>query len=61
VPVEDVAHGGSPLLAEAITRLRAGRVIREATASKPARNPNETGTSLICRCCTRLDFVAAIR
>src|SRR5262249_58466052 len=30
VPVEDVAHAGSPLLAEAITRLRAGRVIREA-------------------------------
>src|SRR5439155_393481 len=30
VPVEDIAHAGSPLLAEAITRLRAGRVIREA-------------------------------
>src|SRR5215471_2327721 len=30
VPLEDVAHAGSPLLAEAITRLRAGRVICEA-------------------------------
>src|SRR5262252_8585727 len=30
VPVEDIAHAGSPLLAEAITRLRAGRVICEA-------------------------------
>jgi DNA helicase II / ATP-dependent DNA helicase PcrA len=30
VPVEDIAHAGSPLLAEAITRLRAGKVICEA-------------------------------
>jgi len=30
VPVEDIARTGSPLLAEAITRLRAGRVICEA-------------------------------
>ncbi len=30
VPVEDIAHGSSPLLAEAITRLRTGKVIREA-------------------------------
>lgn len=30
VPVEDVARAGSSLLAEAITRLRAGRVIRDA-------------------------------
>src|SRR5262249_43248695 len=30
VPVEDIAHAGSPLLAEAITRLRAGRGICEA-------------------------------
>jgi DNA helicase-2/ATP-dependent DNA helicase PcrA len=30
VPVEDIARAGSPLLAEAITRLRAGKVIREA-------------------------------
>ena len=30
VPVEDIARGGSPVLAEAITRLRAGKVIREA-------------------------------
>src|SRR5262245_32713363 len=30
VPVEDIAHAGSPLLAEAIARLRAGNVIREA-------------------------------
>jgi ATP-dependent DNA helicase UvrD/PcrA len=30
MPVEDIARGGSPLLAEAITRLRAGQVIREA-------------------------------
>jgi DNA helicase II / ATP-dependent DNA helicase PcrA len=29
VPVEDIAHAGSSLLAEAITRLRAGQVIRE--------------------------------
>jgi DNA helicase-2/ATP-dependent DNA helicase PcrA len=29
VPVEDIAHAGSALLAEAITRLRAGRVIRD--------------------------------
>ncbi len=29
VPIEDIAHAGSPLLAEAITRLRAGRVIRQ--------------------------------
>jgi ATP-dependent DNA helicase UvrD/PcrA len=29
VPVEDIARAGSPLLAEAITRLRAGQVIRE--------------------------------
>ena len=30
VPVEDIARAGSPVLAEAITRLRAGTVIREA-------------------------------
>ena len=30
VPIEDIAHAGSPLLAEAITRLRAGHVIRQA-------------------------------
>ena len=30
VPVEDIARAGSPLLAEAITRLRAGQVICEA-------------------------------
>ena len=30
VPVEDIARASSPLLAEAITRLRAGKVIREA-------------------------------
>jgi DNA helicase II / ATP-dependent DNA helicase PcrA len=30
MPVEDIARGGSPLLAEAITRLRAGQVICEA-------------------------------
>ena len=30
VPVEDIARNASPLLAEAITRLRAGQVIREA-------------------------------
>ncbi|HWB30297.1 MAG TPA: UvrD-helicase domain-containing protein [Vicinamibacterales bacterium] len=30
VPVEDIARSSSPLLAEAVTRLRAGRVIREA-------------------------------
>jgi DNA helicase II / ATP-dependent DNA helicase PcrA len=29
MPVEDIARAGSPLLAEAITRLRAGNVIRE--------------------------------
>src|SRR5262245_38006021 len=29
VPVEDIAHAGSPLLAEAIARLRAGNVIRD--------------------------------
>ena len=29
VPVEDIAHAGSSLLAEAITRLRAGQVIRD--------------------------------
>jgi uncharacterized protein (TIGR00375 family) len=29
VPLEDIARAGSPLLAEAIARLRAGRVIRE--------------------------------
>ncbi len=29
VPVEDIAHAGSTLLAEAITRLRAGQVIRD--------------------------------
>ena len=29
VPVEDIARAGSPLLAEAITRLRAGNVIRD--------------------------------
>ena len=29
VPAEDIAHAGSPLLAEAITRLRAGEVIRD--------------------------------
>ena len=29
VPVEDIAHAGSPLLAEAITRLRTGTVIRD--------------------------------
>src|SRR5262249_17669500 len=30
LPIEDIAHAGSTLLAEAITRLRAGQVIREA-------------------------------
>ncbi len=30
VPVEDIARNASPLLAEAITRLRAGQVIRES-------------------------------
>src|SRR5262245_35797447 len=30
VPVEDIAHAGSELLAEAIARLRAGKVIRDA-------------------------------
>ena len=30
IPVEDIARNASPLLAEAITRLRAGQVIREA-------------------------------
>ncbi|MGA7489140.1 MAG: endonuclease Q family protein, partial [Xanthobacteraceae bacterium] len=30
VPVEDIARASSPLLAEAITRLRAGQVIRDA-------------------------------
>jgi DNA helicase-2/ATP-dependent DNA helicase PcrA len=30
VPAEDIAHAGSPLLAEAITRLRKGQVFREA-------------------------------
>jgi uncharacterized protein (TIGR00375 family) len=30
VPVEDISRSSSPLLAEAVTRLRAGRVIREA-------------------------------
>ncbi|MGZ3328290.1 MAG: UvrD-helicase domain-containing protein [Xanthobacteraceae bacterium] len=30
VPVEDIAHAGSSLLAEAITRLRSGHVIRDA-------------------------------
>jgi hypothetical protein len=30
VPVEDIARSSSPLLAEAVTRLRAGRVIRDA-------------------------------
>ena len=30
VPVEDIARAGSSLLAEAITRLRAGQVIRDA-------------------------------
>ena len=30
VPIEDISHAGSPLLAEAVTRLRAGKVIREA-------------------------------
>src|SRR5262249_8901233 len=30
VPVEDIAHAGSSLLAEAVTRLRSGQVIREA-------------------------------
>src|SRR5262249_56528747 len=29
MPVEDIARGGSPVLAEAITRLRAGQVICE--------------------------------
>lgn len=29
VPVEDIAAADTPVLAEAITRLRAGRVIRE--------------------------------
>ena len=30
VPVDDIAHAGSSLLAEAVTRLRSGQVIREA-------------------------------
>jgi len=30
VPVEDIAHAGSSILAEAITRLRTGQVIRDA-------------------------------
>ncbi len=30
VPVEDIAHAGSPLLADAVTRLRAGNVFRQA-------------------------------
>ncbi|MCC6775407.1 MAG: UvrD-helicase domain-containing protein [Hyphomicrobiales bacterium] len=30
VPVEDIAHAGSPMLADAVARLRAGDVIREA-------------------------------
>ena len=30
MPVEDIARAGSALLAEAITRLRAGKVIRDA-------------------------------
>jgi superfamily I DNA/RNA helicase len=30
VPVEDISRSSSPLLAEAVTRLRAGRVIRDA-------------------------------
>ena len=30
VPVEDIAHAGSAILAEAITRLRTGHVIRDA-------------------------------
>jgi uncharacterized protein (TIGR00375 family) len=30
VPVEDISHAGSPLLAEAVARLRAGQVIRDA-------------------------------
>ena len=30
VPAEDIAHAGSAILAEAITRLRSGQVIREA-------------------------------
>ena len=30
MPIEDIARAGSSLLAEAIARLRAGQVIREA-------------------------------
>jgi hypothetical protein len=69
VPVEDVAHGGSPLLAEAITRLRAGRVIRQADSF--ARTPRVQETSMKwaqlrysragpkrSRCRTLPDFVA---
>ena len=44
MPVEDIARGGSPLLAEAITRLRAGRVIREADAQETSIN---RGTSCV--------------
>ena len=44
MPVEDIARGGSPLLAEAITRLRAGPVIREADAQETSIN---RGTSCV--------------
>jgi hypothetical protein len=47
VPVEDIAHAGSPLLAEAITRLRAGRVIRIESARQSARNIDEMGISRV--------------
>src|SRR5262249_41372503 len=53
VPVEDIAHAGSPLLAEAITRLRAGRVICEANGIFSRRNPHKMGTSSTSHCCIR--------
>src|SRR5262245_22128474 len=49
VPVEDIAHAGSPLLAEAITRLRAGRVICEARGLERARNSISSAFLTFCR------------
>jgi hypothetical protein len=51
VPVDDIAHAGSSLLAEAVTRLRSGQVIREAggcdRARRRARNLDKIGISSI--------------
>src|SRR5262249_30842610 len=57
VPVEDIAHAGSPLLAEAITRLRAGRVICEAGSKPRLRNPDRICTTLIFDAISLLHFV----